>query len=46
MLAGFFIADFGIRNIWPVVALIAACGASFMLLLFIYERKRAYIGNQ
>ena len=40
MLTGFYIAGFGIRNIWPVVALIAAAAALCMLFLFFYEKKR------
>ena len=41
MLAGFFITSFGIRNIWPAVALIVSFGAMLMFLLYFFEKKRA-----
>ena len=38
LLSGFYIASFGIRNIWPVVALFAVTASFFMFGLYLYER--------
>jgi len=39
MLTGFFIAGYGIRNIWPVVSLIVSFGVLLMFLLYLFEKK-------
>jgi len=40
MFTGFYIARFGIRNIWPVVSLIAGGAAVLIILLQFYDKRR------
>jgi MFS family permease len=40
LLSGFYIASFGIRNIWPIVAIFAISASLFMFGLFLFERKK------
>ena len=40
MLAGFFIASYGIRNIWPVVSLFALVAALMMTGLYLLQKSK------
>jgi MFS family permease len=39
MLSGFYIASFGIKNIWPIVALFAFVAAASMFGLFMWQKS-------
>jgi MFS family permease len=40
LLSGFYIASYGIRNIWPVVAFFAVSASIFMFGLYLYKRVK------